>query len=130
MKIAFFIAIVLVAVSSVAVAQSATIFPAAETQEQVVPATKSCGCEVPTPKMKETPKKVVAKPKAAIKPVAAAVMPQLVWAEWMGWVVILLALTVAFLLGRATAPVAHQPQVVAPVVYVQPPAPPPLIHQP
>ena len=69
-------------------------------------------------------KKALVAPARAIRVVT---LPPVGWPDWLVWslcgVVATLALVVAFLLGRVTGQV-HQPQVVAPVVYVQPPPPP------
>ena len=57
------------------------------------------------------------------------VLPAVGWPDSIVWTlggaVLVLALIIAFLLGRVTAPVATQPQVMAPVVYVHPPLTPP-----
>ena len=58
-------------------------------------------------------------------PTRRTLLDQLGWPDWMGTLLVgmitLLVVMVAFILGRVTAPVAHHPQVVAPVVYVHPP---------
>jgi len=104
-------------VSSVAMAQvSESVVEKAVVVESVGAATQQC----------EAPKPLAARKSLAPKPTQqAAVLPAVGWPDSVVWglggAVLLLGLIVAFLLGRATAPVAHQPQMIAPVVYVQPP---------
>ncbi len=86
----------------------------------------------PTPALAPCPapavlKKAAAKPVVVVAPTVRTTLPTVGWPDWAMWAlaiaVVLLALVVAFLLGRITAPIQTQPQVVAPVVYVQPPDP-------
>lgn len=81
------------------------------------------GAECPTPApVKRTARSAVA---PTTKPTPAPpALPPIGWPDWLMWLlsgtVAVLALVVAFLLGRVTGQ-PHQPQMVAPVVYVQPP---------
>jgi hypothetical protein len=72
-------------------------------------------------------KKLAARPAVATAPVARTISLPAGRPDWtltaMFGAILLLVVAVAFLLGRLTAPVAAQPQVVAPVVYIQPPDP-------
>ena len=119
MKIAILIVMILATVSSVVMAQIEN-----KTSEVVAtPVAKlevaqQAPCPVP-PVKKASVRPTVVKPKVAL-------LPAVGWPDWlMGsliGVVLVLALLITFLLGRITAgQVQHQPQVVAPVVYVQPP---------
>lgn len=123
---------ILVTVSSVMMAQE-------KIGESVMTSTiNSCSCPVIRPAIAQKPVVKTQAPVPVVKtqqaPRVATFLPYVGWPDWvMGWlvaVIILLALVVMFLLGRVTAPMQNMPQVMAPVVYIQPPAPPPLIHRP
>jgi len=70
-------------------------------------------------------KRMASKSVVAVAPAVRASLLPIGWPDWAMWTligaVVLLALVVAFLLGRVMAPAPMQPQVVAPVVYIQPP---------
>ena len=83
---------------------------------------KPCSCPLPV-----TAKKSVVKPVFLAKPPVvrtASVLPTIGWPDWilgvMAGSIFLLLLAVAFLIGRTSAPMQN-PQVITPVVYIQPP---------
>jgi hypothetical protein len=83
---------------------------------------KPCACPLPA-----VAKKTIVKPVSFAKPPivrTASVLPNIGWPDWilgvMAGAIFLLLLAVIFLIGRVTAPVQN-PQVVTPVVYIQPP---------